>query len=512
VSTESDQSAGDHDTACRHVLPVFHATHAARMRTIDFPVGAERGRLLETIASALSSHRDPIIAAAADETALLPAELAPEFDRMVGTLRMFSALVADGSWVHAAIDTPSGSAIGPTHDVRRLLVPLGPVAVFSASNFPLAYGVCGGDSASALAAGCPVVVKEHPAHPRTGRLLADIVAAAVGPDFVGYLENRDPADFGVAELLVPSVCAVGFTGSTGGGAAIQLLASAAPVPVPIFAEMGSVNPVIVTNAAAERRGRAIADELADSILSRFGQQCTCPGQILVPPGDGGDALVQRLAERIAGAGGRDMLAPWIRDAYVQRVDEVQRCRGVRLLARGRAKDGARGAAACLLSVDDLYIRPDDEVKNVFSQDGLRDEIFGPAAVVIRTFPDMLGDVQPRGSLTVSVYADGADDPDVEDLLDPSAPAGGSLSIAGRVIFNGPPTGVRVATAMVHGGPFPATNRPDTTAVGPRAIERWCRPVCFQNCPDALLPPELQNANPRGILRTLNGVPTRDAIA
>jgi acyl-CoA reductase-like NAD-dependent aldehyde dehydrogenase len=460
-----------------------------------------RARMLDSAADALASARDRILATCCDETALTTDELAPEFDRMTGTLRMFAGIVREGSWVRACIDTATRSAIGPGHDVRRMLVPLGPVGVFGASNFPLAYGVCGGDTASALAAGCPVIVKEHPAHPRTGRLIHSLAiegagGAGAGGDGGGalplsYINNEDPADLAPAQSLVRLVAAVGFTGSTRAGNALDRLARERPEPIPVFAEMGSVNPVLVTRAAARTRGAEIGTLLAESILARFGQQCTCPGIIQVPHSENGGAeLVGTLAARIAGAPGRDMLAPWIRDSYAKRLREVESCRGVQVTARGQSRAGPRAGGACLFSVglDDFVAQP-----------SLSEEIFGPAAVVV-DLPDEGASIGHLGALTMSVFFDAGDGGDVEmvrRLLEAWPPAG-------RVILNGVPTGVRVAAGMVHGGPWPSTNRPDTTAVGPLAIERWCRPICFQNAPDAVLPPELQNANPLKLRRLVNG--------
>lgn len=245
---------------------------------------ARRAETLDAVAAALDARRGDVVSTAAEETALTPDELAPEFDRMTGTLRMFAALIGGSglppdrkSPFRAAISRKGDHTLGPNHDVRSMLVPLGPVAVFGSSNFPLAYGVCGGDTASALAAGCPVVVKEHPAHPRTGRLIRGIARAAATTagaheSLLGYIENTDPRDFSAAEQLVqhPAIRAVGFTGSIPGGLAIENLARERGTPIPVFAEMGSNNVVVITPAAAAARAEEIADELAASILQRFG--------------------------------------------------------------------------------------------------------------------------------------------------------------------------------------------------------------------------------------------------
>jgi 2,5-dioxopentanoate dehydrogenase len=446
---------------------------------------AARAALLDALAAALAASREPILALCVDESALTAAELAPELARMTGTLRLFAGVVREGSWVRAAIDPASPNAVGPGHDVRRMLVPLGPVAVFGASNFPLAYGVCGGDTASALAAGCPVIVKEHPAHPLTGRLISMVARSAAEKagfpsGVLGYIENPDPADTAPARELVshPAVRACGFTGSPRGGLAVERLGRERPCPIPVFAEMGSINPVAITQRAAAERTRTIAEALADSILLRFGQQCTCPGLVIVPRIEGPVAdLISHLARRLSDAPGRDMLAPWVRDGYLRRVEACAGAPGVRVLTRGHAAPGPRGAGTALLQTDLPTLR---------AHATLQEEVFGPAAIIVENVGGDPLDDDFLSALTFTVHA-GADDPDAARLLQSAA------RHAGRVIFNGVPTGVRAAAGMVHGGPFPSSNRPDTTAVGPFALERWCRPVCWQNCPQNLLPQALQVA-------------------
>lgn len=459
------------------------------VRALSAPVRkdpARRRAMLEAIAQSLADAEASIIQVAAGESALAPAELAPEMARMIGTLRMFASLVGEDRWRREAWNPPetsSAAAIGPNHDLRTSLVPLGPVAVFGASNFPLAYGVCGGDTASALAAGCPVVVKEHPAHPKTGRMLLALARAGMkraGADesWLGYVGNGNVTDLAPAAELVahPAIKAVGFTGSRRGGMALAEIAGKRPDPIPVFAEMGSTNPVIVTPAAARQRGAQIGRQLAESILMRHGQQCTCPGLIVVPDAArGGSAVLEAMVAAFNTAPPRDMLAPWVRDAYVRRLSEVLGVKDVRLVAGSPDAAGPRGAHAALLvtSADRFAWHPE-----------LHDEIFGPAAIVIenpgdRELVEPLEQLPFQPSLTLSVFfrADEAADVAlaavIAEKLEP---------LAGRIIFNGVPTGVRVAEAMVHGGPFPSSNQPHTTAVGPRAIERWCRPVCWQNRP------------------------------
>lgn len=443
--------------------------------------GTVRADLLRSIAAAADVHSPDLLAIASAETALAPAELVPELARMVGTLRMFADLVVDNQWSRPASSPHSTASIGPNHSLQSRLVPLGPVLVFGASNFPFAYGVLGGDTASALAAGCPVVVKEHPAHPRTGALLASIASAALRTHsstlphapLISYVPHADPEDRSIPNALImhPHIAAIGFTGSLRAGLAIDDLARTRPVPIPVFAEMGSRNPVHITGAAAAARGELIARELAASILQRFGQQCTRPGIIVVYGHEHAAAIAAQITEVLAAAPTRDMLAPWIRNAYTRRIAACASVPGVRVLTGSDQPTGTREARAALLAV----------TADTFAQNPvLHEEIFGPAAIVVTAEPIHAASDIPRmtGNLCCSIYAD-PNEPAAAMLLHHAA------QNAGRVVFNGVSTGVRVAEAMVHSGPFPASNAPHTTAVGPRAIERWCRPVCFQNVPENL---------------------------
>lgn len=444
----------------------------------------ERAGTLRAIASALEQSRSLIIATASSDAALTEAELAPEFTRMTRTLEMFADLVKEGSWVRMVVspaETDASKAIGPNHNLRSMLIPLrGAVIVFGASNFPLAYGVCGGDTASALAAGCPVVVKEHPAHRNTGRLITDIARDAIktfgfDPDLLGYVEDDGKQTAPLAKSLIQHehAAAVGFTGSVKVGLLLDSLARERRSPIPVFAEMGSSNPIFVTTAAAKTRGAQIGNTLADSILSRFGQQCTCPGLIFVPENDAAP-LRDAMAARIAMASSRDMLTPLVRDGYVRRLKECAAIDAVRTIAGGFQPGGDRDASPTLLETS-LVAYERHEV--------LHEEIFGPAAILVHTPEGMLPkQASLKGSLTASVFGEIGSD---KDRCETEAALHASTSIAGRVIFNGVPTGVRVSAAMVHGGPFSSTNRPESTAVGPAAIERWCRPVCFQDWPEDL---------------------------
>lgn len=487
---------------------VEHARHA--FLAWSGLTASARARAMVALADALDARRDEIIAAAAAETALFTSELAPEFARMTGTFRRFAEAVERGAWRICAIDhaQPAGAPllVGPGHDVRRTLVPLGPVAVFGASNFPLAYGVCGGDTASALGAGCSVVVKEHPAHPGTGRLIHSIAAAALcgaGAPGAGslagvlsYVRHEDPNDHGVAQQLVqhPAVAAVGFTGSIPGGLAVERLARERSVPIPVFAEMGSVNPVFITPGAMRARAEEIADLIADAVLARHGQQCTCPGVVFFEDCPGAVRFTNRVRGRWEASAPRDMLAAWVRSAYDRRAEEL-RAAGASLLASGRApgSTGRRAAGALLWS---------STLEGWNADATVRGECFGPSLILVplRSWSGaeraVLG-----GNLTLSLFLDRSDPADVSRVRRVLA---SHVACAGRIVYNGVPTGVRVCPAMVHSGPFPACNRPDTTAVGPNALTRWCRPVCHQNCPQELLPPELQDAGAPGTARYVDG--------
>jgi NADP-dependent aldehyde dehydrogenase len=505
----------DVDLACERAWGAFGAWSVSG--------GGERAQLLETLAEVCGQHRDWIIGTASDETALRETELEGEFARMVGTMRMFAGQARDGAWVRASVDRASKESVGPGHDVRSLLVPIGPVAVFGASNFPLAYGVLGGDTISALSAGCTVVVKEHPAHPRLGRLLAELcemaVASAGAPrHVVQYVTDERPGQaFEVATRLVTHarLAGVGFTGSRRAGLAIDAMARQRPVPIPVFAEMGSSNVVLIARGAARERGEQIAGELADSILARFGQQCTCAGLVLIDVPGASRAqrtvhpIIEQLRARLLAHGPREMLTPGVRDNYQKRLDDLDTPYDSEgKLSRTSAEPIGERASVPALMESDLA-----ELK--WSGPRYREEIFGPACIVacidldepgqLREVLESQGLGDPWSSLVSSIYLP------ARWREQDRAAAEALRAHTGRLCFNTLPTGVRVCTSMVHGGPYPATNVPQTTAVGPRAIERWCRPACYQNCPDALLPPELQDGNPLGLWRTVNGELTRAGV-
>jgi NADP-dependent aldehyde dehydrogenase len=449
-----------------------------------------RARLLEGLADALDAARDDLVPLAGAETGLSRDRLVGEVARTSGQLRLFARVVLEGSIFEAVLDDADDSVAPPRPDVRRMLRPLGPVVVFAASNFPFAFSVAGGDTASALAAGCPVIVKAHPGHPElseaTGRLVVAALAEAGAPDglFSVILGN----DAGVAALRAPQLKAASFTGSIAGGRALFDIAAARPEPIPFYGELGSVNPVFVTRAAATAR----ADQIVDGFLASFtmgaGQFCTKPGVLLVPEDS---TLVSALAARELPAG-VPLLNERIQDGYVHVLGELADHPAVTVLAAGGELDADPPAPTILQSsVTDLLA----------DQEGLFRECFGPTVLVVSyTDEDQLLDVARAidGQLTATIAGEPDDEvvPELVRLL---------AGKAGRLLWNQWPTGVSVSYAQQHGGPYPATTSPTTTSVGTAAISRFLRPVAYQGFPSSLLPEVLQDEGPVGVPRRIDGV-------
>jgi 2,5-dioxopentanoate dehydrogenase len=481
----------------------WDAFHAMLDRSAE-----DRAALLETIAERIMGLGDELLGVASDETGLGPARLVSERERMILTLRMFAAVAREREWLEATIDTGQPARRPtPKPDVRRMLRPLGPVAVFGAGNFPLAYSTAGGDTASALAAGCPVVVKGHPGHPGTGELVAQAIAAAVAdrgfhPGTFSFLHAGGQREMEVGQRLVqhPAIRAVGFTGSLSGGMALDRLARERADPIPVFAEMGSTNPVFVLPAALASEGALIAERIAGSATASGGQMCTCPGLVFGPRGAAVESFLTELAKAIDSAGPITMLNPRTLRNFARRALEVAEAPGVELLAgtcetpTGDASldSGPARTAAAIFKTGFQTFR---------TNPALRDEVFGPATLVVMCEGEqqlLEAAASVQGSLTATIWASGDDARlarRLHQILEQRV---------GRIIYNGVPTGVEVCNAMVHGGPYPATNQQHTTAVGMYAIKRWARPVCYQNAPDGLLSPELRNGNPLGIRRLVNG--------
>ena len=479
---------------------------------------SDRAELLRAIAQGLADAEDDLIQICAQETGLTEDRLSSELGRTTSTLRLFADVIEDGSWQRPAIDTPDPSRKpSPRPGLRRMLLPLGPVAVFGASNFPLAYSTMGTDAASALAAGCPVIVKGHPLHPGTGEIAAQVVAEAVraSPFPNGWFSflhaggDRE-RDIGSELLEHPCVRAAGFTGSLGGGTALAEIARTRPDPIPFFAEMGSINPAFVLPGGLSKEPVGIAQHLARAIGQYAGQQCTCPGLVFVVKGSHAASFIERLALELRGMPPTPMLAARIRKNYLSRLESLLALPGVRTEV-GDPKE-IRGASARLSDDKPTHEKPvllRTNADTFLSHDTLHEEVFGPASIVVECenpaeLARCAGLIQ--GSLAASVFLASQDLSIAEELV-------AILSLrAGRIVFNGVTTGVEVGHATVHGGPFPACNRSDTTAVGPMALERWCRPVAFQNAPGNLLPPDLRDENPGGCLRLIDGEPTRDRVA
>jgi alpha-ketoglutaric semialdehyde dehydrogenase len=456
---------------------------------------AERSAFLEAVAAEIEADKDAIIVAAVRESGLPEARITGEVGRTTGQLRMFAGVVAQGDHLGVRIDPalPDRTPL-PRADIRQRMVPLGPVAVFGASNFPLAFSTAGGDTASALAAGCPVVVKGHPAHPVTGTLVARAITRAVeksGLPAGTFSFVLGGIETGQELVLDPRITAVGFTGSRGGGLALVRAAAAREVPIPVYAEMSSINPVVVLpGALASNDVAAFAEAYVGSLTLGSGQFCTNPGLLFLPAGEQGDELLRAAGEAVAAATGQTMLTPGIAEAYRTGTATLRDVAGVRVVAQGTA-------------AGDLAPAP-QIVETSALEHPVTDEVFGASGVVVR-YADV-ADLLPRlealeGQLTATVHLDADSDADTEQ-------AAALLPVlelkAGRILFNGWPTGVEVGHAMVHGGPFPATSDSRTTSVGSLAIERFQRPVAYQDVPAALLPDAVRDDNPWGLLRRIDG--------
>jgi NADP-dependent aldehyde dehydrogenase len=414
----------------------------------------QRRDALHAVADALAARGEEVIALAAEETGLTTARLTGELDRTTGQLRLLGDYVAAGRHLSQRVSTGAGP--GGT-DITQIVVPVGPVAVFAASNFPLAFGVLGGDTAAALAAGCPVVVKAHPAQPRTSQLLADIAMPVLGDAF--GLVTGGP-EVSIALVQAPGIRAVGFTGSLAGGRALMDAAAARPDPIAVYAEMGSINPVFVLPGAASDLARAVA--LATAVTGSSGQLCTKPGLVVVP--DTAVEFASELAAQVAAAFVHRMLTPGMAAAHAAWVDALSSSDGVRVGAADPAPVAVVVPASSLTGA-------------------LLEEHFGPAVVVALAAPSTYGSIASslEGQLTATIHAT----PDDHDLARSLLPV--LAGKAGRIVWNGVPTGVAVADAMLHGGPWPATSAPWSTSVGTAAVERFQRPVALQGVPSDLLP-------------------------
>lgn len=475
--------------------------HAVTLAWQAFPVLratslAARSAFLSSVADNLDELGDTLVARVVAETGIPEPRVRGELARTTGQLRLFASVVTDGRWLGARLDTPDPERTPlPKPDLRQRKIPLGPVAVFAASNFPLAFSVAGGDTASAFAAGAPVVVKAHSAHPGTSELVGRAVRAAVAehglPEGTFSLLFGDGRGLGTALVRHPRIAAVGFTGSRSGGLALVAAAAARPVPIPVYAEMSSVNPVILLPGALAERGGALGTEFVTSLTTSAGQLCTNPGLVFAL-GDAEEFLGSARAA-VAAAPGAAMLNAQIQRSYDEGVARLADRSGVVELAAGAADEAMTSCGVARLFVTDG--------ETFLADESLQEEVFGASSLVVRVRDvAQLHAILDRleGQLTATVHA-AEGDREVAAALVPRLEL-----LAGRVLFGGWPTGVEVGHAVVHGGPFPATSAPATTSVGTLAIERWLRPVSYQNVPGELLPEELRDDNPLGVPRLVDG--------
>jgi len=474
------------DQACRLAAEAFDTFRATS--------NEERARFLETVGEQIMAIGDELIVRAMAESGLPRVRLEGERGRTVNQLRLFAEMLREGSWADVRIDSPLPERTPPRPDLRLRMIGLGPVAVFAASNFPLAFSVAGGDTASAFAAGCPVVLKAHSAHPGTSELVARAVIKAVElcglPAGVFALLTGTGRHIGQGLVAHPAIQAVGFTGSRGGGTALMAVAAARPQPIPVYAEMSSINPVFLLPGAMAARGEQIAQGFAQSLTMGVGQFCTNPGLVLGIAGPEFDAFAKTAAAALAGVPAAPMLTPGIAGAYQDGVQTLAAQGCVKTLTAAAQEEG-RGAPALFATTAESFL----------AEHALHGEVFGPASLLVAcTDVAEMRAVTERleGQLTATLQLEDSDIDAARELL-PSLERK-----VGRILANGFPTGVEVSTAMVHGGPFPATADGRSTSVGTAAIQRFLRPVCYQNLPQALLPEALRDGNPQGIWRRIDG--------
>lgn len=483
----SDDQLGEATAAAARAFPTFRATSPA-----------DRATFLDAIAEQIEAIGDELFETAHAESGLPLARLQGERGRTCGQLRLFAEVVRAGDHLGVRVDPamPDRAPL-PRPDLRLRQVAIGPVAVFGASNFPLAFSTAGGDTASALAAGCPVVVKAHSAHPGTAELVGraiTLAAEATGmPAGVFSLVFGVGNDIGTALVSDPAIAAVGFTGSRSGGLALVAAAAARPRPIPVYAEMSSVNPVVVLRGALEgTRAGDLARAYVASLTQGSGQFCTNPGLLFLPAGDAGDRFVDAVAGAVREATGQTMLTGGIREHFTSGTQRLGTAGDVTTVASGTEGESHNAPAPVVFSA---------EIDDFVGDDSLADEVFGASGLIVRyeevaSLAAALGRLE--GQLTATLHGTDSDHDAARTLLAVLE------TRAGRVLWGGWPTGVEVSHAMVHGGPFPATSDSRTTSVGTLAIERFQRPVCYQDLPDALLPEALRDSNPWGLVRRVDG--------
>jgi NADP-dependent aldehyde dehydrogenase len=483
LATEADVAA-----ACELAEQAFDRYRATSLE--------QRAKFLEAIAENILALGSKLTERASAESGLPLARLEGERGRTVNQLRLFAKVVRDGHFLGATLDSALPDRTPPRQDLRLAKVPLGPVVVFGASNFPLAFSVAGGDTASALAAGCPVVVKAHSAHLGTSELVGKAVQKAVIdcdlPEGVFSMLIGEGRTVGQKLVEHPAIKAVGFTGSRQGGLSLLRTASARKDPIPVYAEMSSINPVFMLPGALAAKGAALAQGFVDSLTLGVGQFCTNPGMVIGLAGEQFDAFAKVATGALQAKGAGTMLTAGIHKAYLEGVERRSGVAGVTLVAQGGALGAGCAAQASLYQCD---------AATYLASPALEDEIFGPSSLLVacRDEAELLAVARHlEGQLTATVHAVADDRPLAAALL-PTLERK-----AGRILFNGFPTGVEVSHAMVHGGPFPATSDSRTTSVGATAIDRFLRPVCYQDVPSELLPEALRDENPLHLARVVDG--------
>lgn len=462
-----------------------------------FVSGQRKAAFLNAIADEIMALDDELVQTYCSETGLPEGRAKGERGRTVFQLRSFADLVVEGSWVEASVDhgIPDREP-APKPDLRKMNIPLGPVVVFGASNFPLAYSTAGGDTAAGLAAGCPVIVKSHPMHAGTGELVASAIQKAAQktgmPDGVFSNLNSSGIEVGVQLVKHPEVKAVGFTGSIRGGRALLDLAAQRPEPIPVFAEMGSINPVVLLPNAIVQRGYELAKTYAGSITLGTGQFCTNPGLLLGIKSEDLSNFINQLGDEISKLQPSVMLHPNIHEAYESNTNNAIQQEAVQVVSSYEDEVKTNHARQMVVTV---------EGETFLSNPKLHQEVFGPFSMVVQCenstqLKEIIASLE--GQLTGTIIAG---DSELEKY---SEVVNALQNRVGRIIFNGVPTGVEVCPSMVHGGPYPASTDSRFTAVGIHSIKRWVRPFSYQNWPNELLPDELKDENPLQIQRTING--------
>ena len=486
-----------HDATASEINAAMQAAHAA-FAIYSKKSASERAAFLNAIATEMEALGDELLNKAVQETALPLARITGERGRTTGQLRMFANLIEEGSWVDARIDhaLPDRKPL-PRNDIRRMNIPMGPVVVFGASNFPLAFSACGGDTASALASGCTVVVKAHPSHPATSELsiLAVIKAAkATGmPDGVVSLIQGVSHEVSIGLVKHPLTTAVGFTGSLRAGRVLFDAAAARPNPIPVYAEMGSINPVFILPQAMQQKGTSIAEGLKNSFTLGVGQFCTNPGLVVVLDDAATNSFIEQFSAHVLPAAIGTMLNSGMAQAFARGVNAVAESVGVKVLSKS--------TNSCALPAQAAPIAFITTAETFLKDHRLSKELFGPSTLIVKAAnASQMLDVARylQGQLTATIHGLPS------ELTEHAALQNILTQKAGRVIFNGFPTGVEVCPSMHHGGPYPSTSDARSTSVGTAAIERFVRPISFQDFPDNCLPVELQEANPKKIWRMVDG--------